>query len=125
MQDAHTDCLAAITAEARANSERWFPLVHDPERAVVPLLVHYTLGLSGEVGEVANVVKKTLRNGRAAPSEDLADELADVFIYLVLLAGEAGVDLVAAYERKRTILAARWECVSEVARRRVPGPPAR
>ena len=99
--------LLAIAAEARANSERWFPTVHDPSQALVPLAVHYALGMCGEAGEVANVVKKALRKGEAA-SDDLAAELADTFIYLILLAGEAGVDLFAAYEAKRDVNEVRW-----------------
>lgn len=100
--------MASLAAEARANSERWFPLVHDPEQAAVPLLVHYALGLAGEAGEVANLVKKQLRGGRVYGDQFLGDELADVFIYLLLLADEAGIDLQAAYERKRDICEERW-----------------
>lgn len=99
--------LRAITAEARANSERWFPFVHDPSQAVVPLAVHYALGMCGEAGEVANVVKKALRKGETT-SDALAPELADVLIYLLLLADETGVDLFAAYEAKRGVCEARW-----------------
>lgn len=98
--------IKAITQQARCNSQRWFPFVHKDDEAVVPLWVHYTLGLAGEAGEVANLVKKGLRKG--APPEGIDLELADVFIYLLLLADEVGVDLVNAYERKRDINEGRW-----------------
>lgn len=101
------DVLDAIASEARRNSERWFPQVHDPETALVPLAVHYALGMCGEAGEVANLVKKALRKGETT-SEGLADELADVFIYLLLLADEVGVNLYAAYQAKAAICEKRW-----------------
>lgn len=103
--------LQEITKEARENSRRWFPITHDDGKALVPLAVHYALGLVGEAGEVANVVKKWLRKGEDNPialGTDLELELADVFIYLLLLADEVGVDLGDAYERKRDINEARW-----------------
>ncbi len=108
LTEQQTTTLRSIAAEARANSERWFPTVHDPEQAVVPLAVHYALGLAGEAGEVANLIKKGLRRGLELSEDGLADELADVFIYLLLLADEAGIDLLAAYEHKRDICEGRW-----------------
>jgi NTP pyrophosphatase (non-canonical NTP hydrolase) len=101
------ETLDSIASEARRNSERWFPSVHDPEKALVPLAVHYALGMCGEAGEVANVVKKALRKGETT-SPELAAELADVFIYLLLLADEAGVNLYAAYKDKQAVCEKRW-----------------
>jgi dCTP diphosphatase len=61
-----------------------------------------TLALTGEVGEVAELVQ-WLPNG-AVPDGDLrerlGDELADVLLYLVRLADIAGVDLGAAAQAK-------------------------
>jgi dCTP diphosphatase len=59
-----------------------------------------TLALAGEVGEVAELVQ-WLPAERATTADDglrdrLADELADVLLYLVRLADVAGVDLGAA-----------------------------
>jgi NTP pyrophosphatase (non-canonical NTP hydrolase) len=58
------------------------------------------LALAGEVGEVANLVKKDWR-GDTLPAlvADVTEELADCRIYLELLAGCFGVDLDAACER--------------------------
>lgn len=66
--------------------------------------------LTGEVGEACNVIKKLRRidigqPGVMDPPEAelrsmLADELADVFLYLDLLAGYYGVDLPAAIASK-------------------------
>lgn len=100
--------VAEIAKQARANSERWFPLTHDPSRQPVPLYVHYTLGLVGEAGEVANLIKKSLRKMDDVTHDQLGEELADVFIYLLLLADEVDVDLVEAYQRKTRINESRW-----------------
>jgi len=55
------------------------------------------LGLCGEAGEAAEVVKKTLRDEGGVLSEEqrdrLAHELGDVLWYLAQLATEAGLDL--------------------------------
>ncbi|MEN8174102.1 MAG: nucleoside triphosphate pyrophosphohydrolase family protein [Chloroflexota bacterium] len=40
------------------------------------------LGLAGEAGEFANLVKKLTAHGHEIPSEELADELGDVLWYL-------------------------------------------
>lgn len=107
--------LKALAMKARANSERWFPSVHDPRQATLPLSVHYALGLAGEVGEVANLFKKLCREHKnrkhlakfqGAPK--MAGELADVFTYLILLADEVGIDLVAAFESKQVECERRW-----------------
>jgi hypothetical protein len=46
--------LSVLAGEMRANSERWFPELHDSGQ---DLRVFYALGMSGEVGEVANEVR--------------------------------------------------------------------
>jgi NTP pyrophosphatase (non-canonical NTP hydrolase) len=102
-----TDLLERLAAEMRANSERWFPRWHSPFLGM-PLRVAYALGLVGEAGEVANVVKKVQRDGDAYDGEGLGPELADVLTYLLLLADEAGVDLVAEYRAKAAVNEARW-----------------
>jgi NTP pyrophosphatase (non-canonical NTP hydrolase) len=43
------------------------------------------LALCGEVGELANMIKKRWRDG-ADLSEDIRDEIADIRVYLELLA---------------------------------------
>lgn len=58
--------------------------------------------LTGEIGEAANVVKKTFRGDM---SEDearpkLASEFADILTYLVIAADKAGIDLVDATIQK-------------------------
>jgi NTP pyrophosphatase (non-canonical NTP hydrolase) len=68
-------------------------------------------GMVGEAGEAANIVKKIRRietgivedpdgSKRSAFVADLADELADVFLYLDLLADEFNINLPHAIRRK-------------------------
>ena len=60
-------------------------------------LLYPTLGLCGEAGEVAEKVKKMVRDDggelTAARRDALAGELGDVLWYLAQLATEAGLDL--------------------------------
>jgi NTP pyrophosphatase (non-canonical NTP hydrolase) len=60
-------------------------------------LVYPTLGLAGEAGEVAEKVKKLLRDDGGVLGEErragLAAELGDVLWYVAQVATEAGLDL--------------------------------
>ncbi|ETN87927.1 nucleoside triphosphate pyrophosphohydrolase family protein [Thermus sp. NMX2.A1] len=60
-------------------------------------LLYPTLGLAGEAGELANKVKKILRdhggNLSQAAREDLVAELGDVLWYVAQLATDLGVSL--------------------------------
>lgn len=48
--------------------------------------------LAGEVGELCNFLKKRLR-GQPIPEKAIADEMADVLIYLCLLAANMDINL--------------------------------
>lgn len=100
--------LHELAVHMRENSERWFPRLHSkgPDDQI-PLHQFYTLGLVGEAGEVANIVKKAARQGILYP-EDLAPELADGFTYLLLLTHEMHIDLIGAYHEKEKICEERW-----------------
>lgn len=65
-------------------------------------LAEWLTAVTGELGEVAGVIKEGLRNRDGVPGKGLddealkamlADEIADTFIYLDLLAQAAGIDL--------------------------------
>jgi NTP pyrophosphatase (non-canonical NTP hydrolase) len=60
-------------------------------------IVYPTLGLAGEAGEVAEKVKKLLRDDGGVLSAErrdaLAGELGDVLWYVAQVATEAGLDL--------------------------------
>lgn len=51
------------------------------------------LGLSGEVGEVAEKYKKELRDKKLFEKEDLRKELGDVMWYLAVLAAENDISM--------------------------------
>ena len=65
-------------------------------------LTHGVLALAGEVGELANIVKKYERGdfGYDELMELLPGEVADVFIYLVKIAYQSGIDLEDAFRQK-------------------------
>jgi NTP pyrophosphatase (non-canonical NTP hydrolase) len=72
-------------------------------------LSDWGVATAGELGEALNVVKKLNRErdgiaGNSVSAEtlraDLADELADVAIYLDIMAASEGIDLGAAIARK-------------------------
>jgi NTP pyrophosphatase (non-canonical NTP hydrolase) len=62
----------------------------DTDRILYP-----TLGLAGEAGEVANKVKKILRDGVGVTyiRDDLASELGDALWYIAALADDLGFGL--------------------------------
>lgn len=65
------------------------------------------LALVGEAGKMANLVKKEWRGDGPLDSK-FADEIADIQIYLWLLAEIAGVDIAEACYTKIGELYARW-----------------
>ena len=60
-------------------------------------LVYTVLGLNGEAGEVAEILKKEIRKGNVTLSIDakarILDELGDVLWYLASICHELGVEL--------------------------------
>lgn len=59
----------------------------------------FGLALAGEVGELCNLIKKQYRDGVNKRSE-IADEIADVLIYLDLLAARYDIDIAKATTSK-------------------------
>lgn len=72
------------TAAARTSACPW------PERE---RLMVQTLGLCGEAGEVADMVKKQTWHGKSFTANQFADELGDVLWYLADVAGACGLTL--------------------------------
>lgn len=99
------------------DSKRWFPTaipIDSPElEDQTKALMHHTLSLCGEAGEVANIVKKIDRGSLELATEvvqhDLREELTDAFIYLLNIAGILNIDLLAQYMAKRNKNIARFE----------------
>lgn len=84
-----------------------------PSRTEIEALSYVTMGLVGEAGEVANKVKKILRdNGGRVTSEhrrELGGELGDMLWYLSQLATELEYDLDCIAENNLAKLADRAE----------------
>lgn len=53
------------------------------------------LGVAGEAGEIADIVKKELGHGHPRDAEKMAKEIGDVLWYLAALADEYGYSLAA------------------------------
>jgi NTP pyrophosphatase (non-canonical NTP hydrolase) len=74
-------------------------------------LPYLTMGLAGEAGEVANKVKKILRDGRQEPNKAevnaIIDEIGDVLWYCAQLSGFLGVPLSQVMRRNQEKLLAR------------------
>ncbi len=99
--------LFELTSEIRRfTTERDWQRFHDAKSL--------TLALTGEVGELAELlqwvsastVRTDVREGRL--HERLGEELADILIYLIMLADEAGIDLAAAASSKLADAARRF-----------------
>lgn len=68
----------------------------------IEMLEFLLVSLTGEVGEVANIVKKIVRGDFKLDEKkpDIQEELADVFIYLLKLSYQLDIDLEKAYVEK-------------------------
>lgn len=78
----------------------------------VPALLYLTLGLTGEAGEVAGVVKRVIRDDRELTPERVAQieaELGDVLWYVSQIANELGLSLDEIAAQNVTKLADRFE----------------
>lgn len=81
-------------------------------------IVHHTLALAGEVGELANLVKKIQRGSLRWDDKkvqlDLKMELADIYTYFMNICGLTATDMKRAYELKRETNVKRfsrcWQC---------------
>jgi NTP pyrophosphatase (non-canonical NTP hydrolase) len=71
-------------------------------------LYYVAMGLAGEAGEVANKIKKHIRDG-VCDFDSIADELGDVLWYVSQMASELGYDLDTIAENNITKLYSRLE----------------
>lgn len=79
--------LDLLAARGLDDSARWFPDLHD--RGPLGLVVHFALGLSGELGELVEVLDG-IDYEKPYPPE-LAPELADCAIYALDLVAALGL----------------------------------
>ena len=81
--------LNALAEYLLANSRKWFPTSH--ARGLEQEILHMTLGIAGEAGEVVELVKKAHRYGELPDTDKLGEELADVLTYVLNLFAVIGV----------------------------------
>lgn len=67
---------------------------------------HWTMAITGELGELCNKLKK-IERGETVPITEIAHEAADVQIYLDLLCAKLGIDLGMATREKFNIVSDR------------------
>lgn len=81
---------------------RWSSKITDENLELLEFLM---ISLTGEVGETANIVKKIVRGDFTLESkkDELQKEIADVFIYLLKISYQLGIDLEEAYLQKLDI----------------------
>ena len=102
--------LAKLVEIQTAFSREKFPTFWDikTEQDLALRLEYLTNALAGEVGEAANLVKKVVRSvvyGRGDlrlddVRQELAEEITDIFTYLLTIAGLLGLDLEKTYLQK-------------------------
>lgn len=61
---------------------------------------YWCLALAGEIGELCNLVKKETRD-RAILKRQISEEMADILIYLCMMANSLEIDLEEEYYRKQ------------------------
>ena len=75
--------------EMQSYQEQAFTTATEPSRNIY----YMTLGLTGEAGEIANKVKKVMRDGKALDLDDIKKELGDVLWYVAGLCTVLGIPL--------------------------------
>jgi NTP pyrophosphatase (non-canonical NTP hydrolase) len=97
--------LVDIQAEIHRDTQAWFPELQAD-------LGYLSLALCGEAGEFANIIKKVMRGSLDVNDKitrvEMAYELADVLIYLGMIANLLDIDLGRAYNYKRGINVGRF-----------------
>ena len=103
-EDRNVIDFGAMLKQMREDSDAWFG-----ENTHTNLTI-MTLGLVGESGEVADIVKKLGRGSLTLEEAAglIAEELIDVLHYWLMLIGMFGVDIQAVYNKKREYNVARF-----------------
>ncbi len=71
-------------------------------------LVHASMGVAGEAGELVDAVKKHWVYGKPLDKENILEECGDTLFYLVAMLHECGFSLMDAMEANQAKLAKRY-----------------
>ena len=103
-EEAPLNNLGDMMLQMREDSDRWFGAGTSENMTLM------VLGICGEAGEVADLVKKVIRGSltleQAVP--EIKEECIDVLHYLLMVMGMLGVDVIEEYKKKRAFNEARF-----------------
>ncbi len=71
-------------------------------------LLHASMGIAGEGGEVADAIKKVIFYGKKLDAVNLAEECGDLFWYIAVACDELGIDFEKVMEMNIAKLRARY-----------------
>lgn len=93
---------------SHAGRRPWYSAASDDNPEV---LEHTALCLAGEVGELANIIKKVSRGdlGYSEARALIAEEIADVFAYTLKIANQVGLSVEEVYMEKMAINAEKFK----------------
>lgn len=104
--------ISEIQTEVGTDSVLFFPEMAND-------LPHHLLGLAGEVGEVANLVKKAQRGSEHFEDPEfyteVVNEVVDTFIYIMSIANILSFDMGECYDIKRTYNYTRFQSAAPLA----------
>lgn len=85
-----------------SNHESRFPWNSEITDDNLEILEFLLVAFVGELGEVSNIVKKIVRGDYSlnAKRDEISEEIADIFAYLIKLSYQLNIDLEAAYIKK-------------------------
>ena len=77
----------------------------------IEILEHLIVSVVGEVGELANITKKVIRGDISydKAKENISEEIIDIFIYVIKLSYQMGIDIEKAYLEKLKINEVRFK----------------
>ena len=75
----------------------------------VERLCNWSMGLTGECGEVVDILKKSIFHGHELDKHHVLEELGDVLYYLTIMTDELGASLEQVAEMNNKKLMARYE----------------
>ncbi len=96
------DDLKYIQKEFDLTHQGKIPFYEKIDNHNIEVLEHLLVCIFGEIGEFANIVKKIKRGDfdLSEKEDELSDELADIFIYLLKISNQMDIDLEKAFFEK-------------------------